>query len=113
MVWFERNSPRSRYGQVHLELLTTANMLSASGLGAMRALGADWNFGIRSRASPHEAHWDHVPVRDLDRLAKAAYRAATGSGCCQPNRPKLIRIKAGGTAKVVRLEDRELPYLLA
>jgi hypothetical protein len=98
MVWFERRSPRSRYARVHLDLLTTAQMLTVAGQAEMKALGA--------RASPHDACWDHVPMRDLDRLANQVFRAATRSGNYEPNRAKLIDIQSQRPKKLFPVPSR-------
>jgi len=83
MVWLERRTPRSRYGRVRLDMFTTANMLTAAGQAEMKALG-------QARASPHDACWDRVPLRELDRMANTVFRAATRTGNYEPNRSKSV-----------------------
>lgn len=70
MVWYERNSPGSRYGRVRLDLFTTPNRLTAAGQAAMRSLAPN------SIVSPHDARWERVGLRDVERLAASVLRAA-------------------------------------
>ena len=83
MVWLERRTPHSRYGRVRLDMFTTANMLTAAGQAEMKALG-------QARASPHDACWERVRLRELERLANSVYRAATRTGNYEPNRSKFV-----------------------
>jgi hypothetical protein len=83
MVWLEYRTPRSRYGRVHLDMFTTSNRLTAAGQAEMVALG-------QARASPHDACWERVPLRDLERLASSVLRAAVRPGNYEPNRLKLV-----------------------
>jgi hypothetical protein len=87
MVWFERLSPRSRFGRLHLDMLTTPNMLTGPGQAALKALGT-------AKVSPHEAFWERVPLRRLDKLAHAAFRAAIQPPNYRLNRASLSRIDA-------------------
>jgi hypothetical protein len=80
VVWSERCSPRSRYGRVHLDLFTTPSRLTADCQADMRSLA------LRVTTSPHDAHWERIPLRDLDRVAAAVFRASTRPGNRQPNR---------------------------
>src|SRR5262249_25674574 len=70
MVWCERISPASRYGRVRLDLFTTPNSLTAAGQAAMRSLAPN------STVSPHDARWERVPWREVERLAASILRAA-------------------------------------
>src|SRR5215471_12020794 len=72
LVWFERNSPRSRYGRVCLDLFTTPNLLTQRGQDSFVAMGAS--------ASPHECVFINIPVRELEQTARAVFRAATAFG---------------------------------
>jgi len=69
MVWFERNSPRSRFGRLRLDMLTTPNMLTGAGQAALKALG-------EGPVSAHDAVWESVPLPRLKKMAHAAFRAA-------------------------------------
>jgi hypothetical protein len=80
VVWPERRSRYSRYGRVRLELYTTSRRLTAAGEAEMRALG------LHATASPHDARWEFIPLRDLDRLAAAVYRASARPANHQRNR---------------------------
>jgi hypothetical protein len=79
MVWFERYSRRSRFGCLHLDMLTTPHVLTGAGQSALKALDG-------AKASPHVALWERVPLSRLDKLAHAAFRAAV-----QPQHYRLNR----------------------
>jgi len=83
MVWIEFRTPRSRYGRVRLDMFTTPNRLTPAGQAAMNALG-------QARASPHDACWERIPLRELDRFANSVFRAATRRGNYEPNRSRLV-----------------------
>jgi hypothetical protein len=100
LVWSERRSPRSRYGRIHLDMFTTAQMLTAAAQAEMKALGA--NFSVR--ASPHDACCNFVPMRDLERLARTVLRTALRSGNSEPNRVKIASIEAGRAGKVLAFD---------
>lgn len=70
-------------------------MLTVAGQAALKALGP-------AKVSPHEALWEPVPLRRLDKLAHAAFRAAVQSPHYRPNRTPLARIDAG-TRKFLKL----------
>jgi hypothetical protein len=80
MVWFERQTPRSKYGHVHLELFTTANRLTAGAQEAMQAICDSFTPKRRAAISPHTASCDRVPLSGLEDLAKALFRTATRTG---------------------------------
>jgi len=85
MVWFERQTPRSKYGRVHLELFTTANRLTANGQAAIQSLCDAVTVKGQPRISLHNAFCDRVPLSRLEELAKAAFRAATRTGKYEPD----------------------------
>lgn len=98
MVWFERHSPRSRFGCLRLDMLTTPHMLTGAGQAALKALEP-------SKVSPHDALWERVPLARLDKLAHAAFRAAV-----QPQNYRLNRATARidtGTKKNLKLVPRK------
>lgn len=74
LVCFQRNSPRSKYGTVHLDLFTTPHLLTAQGQSNLA--------GLRPGAtiSPYDGMWTNVPLAELEPLARAAYRIATRRG---------------------------------
>jgi hypothetical protein len=76
MVWLERQSPRSKYGRVHLELFTTSNRLTASGQDAIRSLCAAFAVNGHVNVSAHNADCDRVPLGSVEDLAKAILRSA-------------------------------------
>lgn len=85
MVWFERQTPRSKYGRVHLELFTTANRLTPRGQATLQFLCEGVTVQGQPRISPHHAFFDRVPLGGLEELAKAAFRAATRTGNYAPD----------------------------
>jgi hypothetical protein len=99
MVWFERHSPRSRFGCLHLEMLTTPHMLTGAGQAALKALS-------QAQVSPHGALWERVPLARLDTLAHAAFRAAVQPRNHRLNRAPLARIDAGAK-KILKLAPRK------
>lgn len=76
VVWTERNSPRSRYGRVHLDLFTTPYSLTAAGREALQSLRTPCQVAL----SPHDGHWEHVPVSQLENLARSVFRAVQRRG---------------------------------
>jgi hypothetical protein len=87
MVWFERNSPHSRFGRLHVDMLTTPHMLTGAGQAALKALDP-------AKVSPHDALWEGVPLTRLDKLAHAALRAAVQPQNYRLNRVPLTKIDA-------------------
>ena len=69
MVWFERDSPHSRFGRLRLDMLTTPHMLTGPGQTALKALGD-------GKISAHDAIWERVPLARTAKTAHAAFRAA-------------------------------------
>jgi hypothetical protein len=100
MVWFERQSPRSRFGSLRLDMLTTPNMLNGAGQNALKALGV-------TRVSAHEALWGRVPLPRLDRLAHSALRAALQTQHYRLNRTPPARIDAR-SQKLLKLVGRKM-----
>jgi hypothetical protein len=80
LVWFERKSPRSKYGRVHLDLFTTANLLSDSGQAELVQICQRLGLAARAVVSPYEGLWEHIPVRRLEELARTVFRVATRLG---------------------------------
>ncbi len=76
LVWFERQSPRSKFGRVHLELFTTSNRLTAGGQEVIRSLCAAFAVNGHPMVSAHNADCDRVPLRRVEDLAKAILRSA-------------------------------------
>jgi len=85
MVWLDRQTPRSKYGRVQVEMFTTANRLTTSGQAAMQALCAAATVKGQPQVSAHNASCDRVPLSQLEELAKAAFRAATRNGNYEPD----------------------------
>jgi hypothetical protein len=103
LVWCERNSPRSRYGKVRLELWTACSVLNVQGEAAMRELlpGA-------ADISADGAVWSRVPLAGMEEIAGCAMKAAVRAGNTQAAAPHLIRVERRHPARVI-----ELPKVLA
>jgi len=69
LVWFDRRSPRSKYGRLRLDLFTTANRLTEAGQMVLQDLGA-------RTVSPHDASWERVLLSEIEALAAAVLRTA-------------------------------------
>lgn len=98
VVWLERNSPRSRYGRVRLDLYTTSNRLSVEGQAQMQ--------GIVPGAvdiSPHDALWSHVPLANLGPLAARVLKTALRPGNCEAAAPRWIPAERRRPAKLIEL----------
>ena len=83
LVWYERRSPRSRYGRVHLDLFTTPYVLTGVGEAEIRSLAARFATKARLLLSPHDACWDGVPIGRLEEAARTLFRCATRTGNCR------------------------------
>ncbi len=92
VVWLEKRAPCSRYATVHLDLFTTAQMLTPQGQSELAALSA-----CRAAISAHDASWDRIPLRDAAALAHAILRAAIRPGNQEPNRLRRV-------AKVLQID---------
>jgi hypothetical protein len=78
MVWFERHTPRSKYGRVHLEMFTTANRLTTVAQAGLQALSP------QAQVSSHNVRLERIPLKQINELARAVFRAATRG--TEPNR---------------------------
>lgn len=76
LVWFERQSPHSKYGRVHLDLFTTSNRLTPAGREAIQTLCATVAPKGQVKISAHNADCDRVPLARVEDLAKAIFRSA-------------------------------------
>ena len=94
MVWFERRSPRSRFANLRLDMMTTPNMLTVAGQTALKALGD-------ARISAHDAVWESVPLARMERLAHAVFRAAIRVENYRLNRAKVSKIDLRSALKIV------------
>jgi len=94
MVWFERQTPRSKYGRVHLELFTTANRLTANGQAAIQSLCDGLTVKGQPRTSPHNAFCDRVPLSKLGIWPKLPFASP-------PERGIMSRITAAPDNKPV------------
>jgi hypothetical protein len=101
MVWFERRTPRSRYGRVRLDMFTTPNVLTVGGQAAMKEIGARGKSA--TTVSAHDACWDGIPVAQLEKTAKAAFRAAVNAGNYRLNRGRLVDIESRAPARALKV----------
>jgi hypothetical protein len=74
LICFERNSPRSKYGSVHLDLFTTPHVLTEPGRAELATLSG------RAALSPYDGVWTNVPAADLEDVARSIYRIVTRRG---------------------------------
>jgi len=79
-IWYERKSPRSKYGQLHLELYTTGRLLTEQGQNEMTDLLRKLHLPGRVTVSGDDAHWEDVPRQRLEELARTVLRIATRMG---------------------------------
>jgi hypothetical protein len=121
VVWSERCSPHSRYGRVHLDLYTTSHRLTAAGQEELQslALHAAISEAMHSHTAishssiphaavtPHDARWDRVPIRDLDRLAAAVFRASTRAANHQPDRAQPPELPARQPARLLSFDQSQ------
>jgi len=77
-VWFERQSPRSRYGSLYLEMFSTVHTLTPAGQRALRELSD------HATVSAGHGCWRGIPIPELDRMAREAYRKASQAGNYRP-----------------------------
>ena len=76
MAWYERMTPRSRFGRVHVEFLTTWLKLSSRGLAAMREVCGEW----KGHVSSEEIICERVPLGRLEELTAKVLRVARRKG---------------------------------
>jgi hypothetical protein len=93
MVWFERRSPRSRFANLRLDMMTTPNMLTVAGQTSLKALGDP-------RISAHDAVWESVPLARVEKMAHAAFRAAVRVENYRLNRAKVSKIDLSGKSSL-------------
>ncbi len=105
MVWFERQTPYSRFGRVYLELFTTPATLTAAGEAELQELGAR-NTGSRVQVTPHDARWDRVRLDATEKLASAVFRATIRAGNYRLTPSKLISADAATPGKLIRMLSR-------
>jgi hypothetical protein len=80
LIWFERKSPRSKYGRLHLDLFTTTHALTEQGQAEMTDLIRRLHLPGRVAISPEDGHWEDIPQRRLEELARMVLRVATRLG---------------------------------
>jgi len=98
LVWFERQSPHSRFGRIRLDLFTTAKQLNPEGQAEIRGLAPG-----AVDISPHDAIWSRVRIGKLEELAARVLRAALKAENCETTRPRLIRVGNKGPARLIEL----------
>jgi hypothetical protein len=102
MVWYERQTPHSRFGRVHLDLFTTPNSLTAAGRAALEEL-ASKQAGSRAQVTPNDAHWERVRLAGIDKLASAVFRATVRAGNYRLSTFKLQNADAVTPGKLIRM----------
>jgi len=105
MVWFERQTPYSRFGRVHLELFTTPNTLTAAGQAELQDL-ATRQAGARVQVTPNDAHWERVRLDAIEKLANAVFRATVRAGNYRLSTAKLTNADASTPGKLFRMPPR-------
>jgi len=68
-----RNSPRSRFGTVQLDLFTTQYLLTEQGRTELARLPG-------ATITPYDGVWRNVPKSDLETVARSVYRIVTRRG---------------------------------
>jgi len=86
IVWVERQTPRSKYGRLFLDMFTTPNALTPLGESKMRELLTESSTRGQGRISGHEISWNRIRLQDLDRVARRTLRISTKLGCYAPSR---------------------------
>ncbi len=104
VIWMERRSPHSRFGRVHLDLFTTPRALTPAGRAALRDLTERLGIGGAVAVSSHDACWDRVPLRQLEHLAGAVFRAVNRPGNYQWDLPQPAISQ--GPAKLLPFPER-------
>lgn len=109
LIWFERKSPRSKYGRVHLDLFTTANVLTEEGQAGLDGLGE--RFEVRGRVviSAGTGLWEDVPVERIEELCRTVYRIATRLGNYELRR----RYRSPETARMMATLENVLPWRMS
>lgn len=80
LIWCERNSRRSKLGRVHLDLFTTANLLTRRGIAELAAAASRFDVRGRVAISPADGIWEDVPLDRIDELCRTVYRIVTRLG---------------------------------
>lgn len=109
VVWFERKTPRSKYGTVRLDMFTTPNLLTPKGEAELKSAGRRLQLTGPAVTSAHDGSWGQVPVARLDELARAIYRIATRAGNYEVREPN----RASDTKRTVATPGRVLPWRIS
>lgn len=87
MVWIERQTPRSKFGCVRVEMFTSVHRLTDLGQSEIREF-----MGDASEISAHNGKLTGLAAAVLEDVARKVYRAATRLGNSEPNRTKIRTI---------------------
>jgi hypothetical protein len=79
-IWYERNSPRSRYGCLYVDLSTTANRFTHHGIAELASVAERLCVPRPSVLTLFEARWENIPVQRLDDLGRVVLRVAMRLG---------------------------------
>ena len=104
LVWFDRRSPRSKYGRLRLDLFTTALRLTRAGQSALKGLGPPGSAVV----SPHDAWWESVPLADLEGLAVIVLKTALTKGNAELNRARVLNFGRREPARVLEMSAARL-----
>lgn len=102
MVWYERLTPHSRFGRVHMDLFTTPNSLTAAGRAQLEEL-ASKHAGSRVEITTNDAHWERVRLNAIDKLASAVFRATVRAGNYRLSTVKLQNSDTVTPGKLIRM----------
>jgi hypothetical protein len=105
VVWFERQTPHSKFGRVYLELFTTPNILTAAGEAELQELATRYS-GSRVQVTPNDARWERVRLDAAEKLANAVFRATLRVGNYRLSASKLGNADAVTPGKLLRMLPR-------
>jgi hypothetical protein len=80
LVWYERNSLRSRYGCLHVDLSTTATRFTHHGVSELAGIADRLGICGPALLTEFEARWDNIPVQRLDEVARVVFRVVMRLG---------------------------------
>lgn len=103
LIWFERQSPRSKYARIHLELFTTPNALTQEGQAELASIGRKYELRGSVTLSPADGIWEHVPIGRVEELSRRILRIATrlGNYELRQRNPLMATARAAASSNVV------------
>jgi hypothetical protein len=82
VIWIERQTPRSKYGRVFLDMFTTPNVLTPAGKSEMKKLLSELSIRGDGAISAHDMSWNKIPLANLEAAARKTLRISTRLGYC-------------------------------